>query len=68
MFYFFKTFTAEDMNGEIPEVAATAIRTKVEGTLDLKLFEDDKFINLKEIGDRETFFKAGRRNPFEPYE
>lgn len=68
LIYFFKTFTVQDKGSEISEVSSVVVKTKVEGDIDLKIFENDKFVNLKYGKDREIFFKAGRRDPFEPYE
>lgn len=68
LFYFYNVLTSEDMDEALSEVSTKTTKTKVEGDIDLDFFKNSKFINLKKSYSEQAVFRAGRRNPFEPYD
>ncbi|MBD3247668.1 hypothetical protein GF382_00060 [Candidatus Falkowbacteria bacterium] len=69
LIYFYNNLSSgelDDVVVEMPQVKES--KRVIDSEIDLELFQDNKFINLKKSDSEKSVFRAGRRNPFEPYE
>lgn len=69
LIYFYSSLSSDDPNQDLAEVISQpSSGPDIQEDMDLELLQEEKFINLRKGEDERTYFKAGRRNPFEPYD
>ncbi len=68
LIYFYNSLATDDVGKDFIEIKTRSTKTNIREDINLELLQEQKFINLQSNSSERAVFKAGKRNPFEPYD